>query len=422
MAKIIDKYTIEIEQQDLGKRIDLRELAQTKLETNTVKEIIEKEIESKLSSEKEALEDRIRKQIKAEYNTHLDEAKKVAKLEGEKNANDEIRRLEKLISDAKTNAKLAEEKLSNEKENFDKVLDAKIKEVEAVVKSKMENEIQKAKEEAAKRVAEAAEAKAKLEGEIKVNNERIAALKDRVKIEVREELELQYTGQIKKLEEEKTILANQKRNSNQKQYGNEFEDLVQAELQNAFDRTQVQKIVAGEDGADFIASVNKDGVSIGKILIECKNPQSNKIDKKWFDKLIKDGAKHESKYKLLVTQASENGADDKLPYWRQDEIHNIYVVRLEFVKLFVELLTHLMLKEHAIEGIKDAEEAMTRITKMLNFKDTVLPKLQKTMKERAADIETKCNTIDNATKSIRDEARKMSENDINAIIKGINEI
>lgn len=411
MAKIVNMYTIEIEQDDLGKKIDLRELAKTKLETNTVKEIIEKEIEIKLAQDKIALEDRIRKQEQDRYQEELKLAQKATKSEIEKLMQEEINKAKLETEKEKSQTKSAIEKLEIQEQNFKKLLDAE----KAKEKSEAEKQIQIAVSNVKEQLSVQTNKVIELESQIK-------SQKLEIEIQLREKLEKEYRDEIDKLKAEKAVMANEKRSSNQKQYGNDFEDRVQAELQSAFRRELIKKIPSGEEGADFIATVEKDGRNIGNILLECKNPQSNKIEKKWYDKLIKDGAKHDSRYKILVTQASENAADDILPYWLQDPVNNVYVVRLEFVKLFVELFSHIMSKEHAIEGLKDAEEAMEKYTKLLNFKDAEIRKIQKKMLERAEEIEKKCSTIENAVDSIRSAARLMIEKDIEEIIKGIEKI
>ncbi len=410
MAKIKDDNKFVIVAAYEGEEIDIRDLAALdysgyinyissleKENSEKIKESIRIELEEKYKNEHE----RMGLELKSKYNDEINELN--TKL--------------KIIESARdADVKNAELKIQNENNKKITELESKISNIKEQKKLEIEAKVATAKELAANE-------KRELELVIKdLKNEQQLAEKQREidNGKIREEIRAQFENDIITLKNENDQLKQNKRATTIKEIGNNFESYVHGLILDENDPETVQKIVAGQSGADFIYNVKHNDIIIGNITIECKNPfENSSYDSKWIPKLIKDANKNGSKYKFLVTYASPDKSYDEKHYWIEDRENNVYVIRPDVLPLIINLFKNLIIKENFVQGIADAEELNAKLNKLNTFLNVDLITIREMMTKRKLNIEQKCATIDNATEKIRSEARLLAEKDIKELITKI---
>ncbi|WP_339023118.1 DUF2130 domain-containing protein [Spiroplasma endosymbiont of Crioceris asparagi] len=304
----------------------------------------------KLEKEKSDFERNLQKLKTEEIQDKLE---MISSLKNKINSMEETKKLEIENYKAKLDAertRFQNELISKQqKENQDKLemissLKNKINSMEETKKLEIEN--YKAKLEAEKE---------KFDQQIKI---KLLEMEDKIKSPLLEQIE------ILKLANEKHKIINSKVK------GENFEHEVEAELKKVFGFVdKIEKINdSSQEKADFLQTVIVDKNKIGKIVYEVKNA---KWSDGWVEKLVKDCARKNSKYGILVATSFKEKYGS-IPFIKSTEYDNIWITDDEGFIFVAQILRKLVEVDSKFEkyasnvGDGKNEEQLNELFKIKN--------------------------------------------------------
>ncbi len=296
--------------------------------------------------------------------------------------------------------------------------------------------VMEAQEKMQKRIAELekiiSEQKAELEkGQLEKDNELLVQ---------KDNLEKKHQTEIKALEDQVSSLSMQKISMSVKQIGEDLEAWCNREvttyMQNGLENCVWEKdntVVKYDDEskgtkADYLFSIyassqHRENELLASVCLEMKDesPLSthHHKNKDFYDKLDKDRKKKNCKYAVLVSNLSAESSND-LPIYRVVEYQDMYVVRPQYLMIFLNLLTSLtkrfaeLVTQKEIEKMdfKDRQEILDDFEKI---KETYLDKPLEALSKSLDDISKQAEHIREASLKIDDLVKKITNSYLNSI-------
>lgn len=266
----------------------------------------------------------------------------------------------------------------------------------------------------------------------------INSLKQSNKLEVDNAIlkkESEWKDQINKLEnnmilseqKHKEEIENIKRNRNQniKVLGEELENWIQSEYTNNFgliDDCIFEKTTKNIDGTkpDFLFKViDLDSSILGSVTIEAKtqyiNGGSSKKNSEYYDKLDSDRKKNNSEFSLLISELEPN--DNFLIKKVVDKKYeNMFVVRPSYFITFLSIVRLLFLKRKDIRKIEvDFKTKKEILDEFESMKNEILSNSIKKIDVKVNDILKSADTIKAQATKIEDSAKVVLETHLNTI-------
>lgn len=223
---------------------------------------------------------------------------------------------------------------------------------------KLKHEIEKLKYE---NLNKENELKQKLENEaqhkyqIELQN-KTNSIENRYKIEL-EEKNKEIERQNKKFEE----LSKSQNRTTVELKGESFEDLIKRDITSIFQNDSISDVPKGTKGADLIIDVKQQNISIGKIIVECKNTAN--FNKDYIDKLINDSKIVKADLSLII---SVNLPADKsdIQLYNQD---GVWICRYGYHKEALIVLKDSLLKFNTLTNLnKNTENKSIQLFNYLN--------------------------------------------------------
>lgn len=291
-----------------------------------------------------------------------------------------------------------------------------------------------AQEKMLKRIAELE----KIIAEQKAALEKSQLEKDNELLVQKDNLEKKHQVAIKALEDQVSSLSMQKISMSVKQIGEDLEAWCNREvttyMQNGLENCVWEKdntVVKNDDEskgtkADYIFSIYSSAQHtelLASVCLEMKDesPLSthHHKNKDFYEKLDKDRKKKNCKYAVLVSNLSAESSND-LPIYRVVEYQDMYVVRPQYLMIFLNLLTSLTKrfaelvtqKESEKLDFKDRQEVLDDFEKI---KETYLDKPLESMSNNLEVIRKQAEHIRDASIKIDDAVSKIINSYLNVI-------
>ena len=329
-----------------------------------IDEIFYHQIEEKFKQEHLAKEKQLREEIEAkrkEYKDHLDELKR-----REEEFKSEQERFEDKLKDA------TQKQLRLEKEKLREALKAEAvaeqgavietlkKEIEAKSKEVIELNNAKAEIERLKRANDEAVSKAKVEAEIELSKQ-LQAEKEKIQKEALLANELKLKEKDKQLEDQKRLIEEMKRKSEQgsMQLQGEVQELVIEEWLSAqFPFDSISEVKKGAFGADCVQVVNtRELHNCGVICYESKNAKA--WSDGWIAKFKQDMLKANADIGVFVTSVYPNGME------RMGFVEGVWVCSLEEFKGSAALLRESLITTH--KAVQKDENRGDKMSLLYNY-------------------------------------------------------
>lgn len=329
-----------------------------------IDEIFYHQIEEKFKQEHLAKEKQLREEIEAkrkEYKDHLDELKR-----REEEFKSEQERFEDKLKDA------TQKQLRLEKEKLREALKAEAvaeqgavietlkKEIEAKSKEVIELNNAKAEIERLKRANDEAVSKAKVEAEIELSKQ-LQAEKEKIQKEALLSNELKLKEKDKQLEDQKRLIEEMKRKSEQgsMQLQGEVQELVIEEWLSAqFPFDSISEVKKGAFGADCVQVVNtRELHNCGVICYESKNAKA--WSDGWIAKFKQDMLKANADIGVFVTSVYPNGME------RMGFVEGVWVCSLEEFKGSAALLRESLITTH--KAVQKDENRGDKMSLLYNY-------------------------------------------------------
>lgn len=329
-----------------------------------IDEIFYHQIEEKFKQEHLAKEKQLREEIEAkrkEYKDHLDELKR-----REEEFKSEQERFEDKLKDA------TQKQLRLEKEKLREALKAEVaaeqgaviemlkKEIEAKSKEVVELNNAKAEIERLKRANDEAVSKAKVEAEIELSRQ-LQAEKEKIQKEALLVNELKLKEKDKQLEDQKRLIEEMKRKSEQgsMQLQGEVQELVIEEWLSAqFPFDSISEVKKGAFGADCVQVVNtRELHNCGIICYESKNAKA--WSDGWIAKFKQDMLKANADIGVFVTSVYPNSME------RMGFVEGVWVCSLEEFKGSVSLLRQSLINTH--KAVQKDENKGDKMSLLYNY-------------------------------------------------------
>jgi hypothetical protein len=329
-----------------------------------IDEIFYHQIEEKFKQEHLAKEKQLREEIEAkrkEYKDHLDELKR-----REEEFRSEQERFEDKLKDA------TQKQLRLEKEKLREALKAEAaaeqgavietlkKEIEAKSKEVVELNNAKAEIERLKRANDEAVSKAKVEAEIELSKQ-LQAEKEKIQKEALLSNELKLKEKDKQLEDQKRLIEEMKRKSEQgsMQLQGEVQELVIEEWLSAqFPFDSISEVKKGAFGADCVQVVNtRELHNCGVICYESKNAKA--WSDGWIAKFKQDMLKANADIGVFVTSVYPNGME------RMGFVEGVWVCSLEEFKGSAALLRESLITTH--KAVQKDENRGDKMSLLYNY-------------------------------------------------------
>ncbi len=329
-----------------------------------IDEIFYHQIEEKFKQEHLAKEKQLREEIEAkrkEYKDHLDELKR-----REEEFKSEQERFEDKLKDA------TQKQLRLEKEKLREALKAEAvaeqgavietlkKEIEAKSKEVVELNNAKAEIERLKRANDEAVSKAKVEAEIELSKQ-LQAEKEKIQKEALLSNELKLKEKDKQLEDQKRLIEEMKRKSEQgsMQLQGEVQELVIEEWLSAqFPFDSISEVKKGAFGADCVQVVNtRELHNCGVICYESKNAKA--WSDGWIAKFKQDMLKANADIGVFVTSVYPNGME------RMGFVEGVWVCSLEEFKGSAALLRESLITTH--KAVQKDENRGDKMSLLYNY-------------------------------------------------------
>ncbi len=329
-----------------------------------IDEIFYHQIEEKFKQEHLAKEKQLREEIEAkrkEYKDHLDELKR-----REEEFKSEQEHFEDKLKDA------TQKQLRLEKEKLREVLKAEAvaeqgavietlkKEIEAKSKEVVELNNAKAEIERLKRANGEAVSKAKVEAEIELSKQ-LQAEKEKIQKEALLSNELKLKEKDKQLEDQKRLIEEMKRKSEQgsMQLQGEVQELVIEEWLSAqFPFDSISEVKKGAFGADCVQVVNtRELHNCGVICYESKNAKA--WSDGWIAKFKQDMLKANADIGVFVTSVYPNGME------RMGFVEGVWVCSLEEFKGSAALLRESLITTH--KAVQKDENRGDKMSLLYNY-------------------------------------------------------
>lgn len=254
----------------------------------------------------------------------------------------------------------------------------------------------------------------------------------------KDNLEKKHQVAIKALEDQVSSLSMQKISMSVKQIGEDLEAWCNREvttyMQNGLENCVWEKdntVVKNDDEskgtkADYIFSIYSSAQHtelLASVCLEMKDesPLSthHHKNKDFYEKLDKDRKKKNCKYAVLVSNLSAESSND-LPIYRVVEYQDMYVVRPQYLMIFLNLLTSLTKrfaelvtqKESEKLDFKDRQEVLDDFEKI---KETYLDKPLESMSNNLEVIRKQAEHIRDASIKIDDAVSKIINSYLNVI-------
>ncbi len=329
-----------------------------------IDEIFYHQIEEKFKQEHLAKEKQLREEIEAkrkEYKDHLDELKR-----REEEFKSEQERFEDKLKDA------TQKQLRLEKEKLREALKAEAvaeqgavietlkKEIEAKSKEVVELNNAKAEIERLKRANDEAVSKAKVEAEIELSKQ-LQAEKEKIQKEAALSNELKLKEKDKQLEDQKRLIEEMKRKSEQgsMQLQGEVQELVIEEWLSAqFPFDSISEVKKGAFGADCVQVVNtRELHNCGVICYESKNAKA--WSDGWIAKFKQDMLKANADIGVFVTSVYPGGME------RMGFVEGVWVCSLEEFKGSAALLRESLITTH--KAVQKDENRGDKMSLLYNY-------------------------------------------------------
>ena len=329
-----------------------------------IDEIFYHQIEEKFKQEHLAKEKQLREEIEAkrkEYKDHLDELKR-----REEEFKSEQERFEDKLKDA------TQKQLRLEKEKLREALKAEAvaeqgavietlkKEIEAKSKEVVELNNAKAEIERLKRANDEAVSKAKVEAEIELSKQ-LQAEKEKIQKEALLANELKLKEKDKQLEDQKRLIEEMKRKSEQgsMQLQGEVQELVIEEWLSAqFPFDSISEVKKGAFGADCVQVVNtRELHNCGIICYESKNAKA--WSDGWIAKFKQDMLKANADIGVFVTSVYPSGME------RMGFVEGVWVCTLEEFKGSAALLRESLITTH--KAVQKDENRGDKMSLLYNY-------------------------------------------------------
>ncbi len=329
-----------------------------------IDEIFYHQIEEKFKQEHLAKEKQLREEIEAkrkEYKDHLDELKR-----REEEFKSEQERFEDKLKDA------TQKQLRLEKEKLREALKAEAvaeqgavietlkKEIEAKSKEVVELNNAKAEIERLKRANDEAVSKAKVEAEIELSKQ-LQAEKEKIQKEALLSNELKLKEKDKQLEDQKRLIEEMKRKSEQgsMQLQGEVQELVIEDWLSAqFPFDSISEVKKGAFGADCVQVVNtRELHNCGVICYESKNAKA--WSDGWIAKFKQDMLKANADIGVFVTSVYPNGME------RMGFVEGVWVCTLEEFKGSAALLRESLITTH--KAVQKDENRGDKMSLLYNY-------------------------------------------------------
>ncbi|MEJ2437421.1 MAG: DUF2130 domain-containing protein [Sulfurovaceae bacterium] len=329
-----------------------------------IDEIFYHQIEEKFKQEHLAKEKQLREEIEAkrkEYKDHLDELKR-----REEEFKSEQERFEDKLKDA------TQKQLRLEKEKLREALKAEAvaeqgavietlkKEIEAKSKEVVELNNAKAEIERLKRANDEAVSKAKVEAEIELSKQ-LQAEKEKIQKEALLSNELKLKEKDKQLEDQKRLIEEMKRKSEQgsMQLQGEVQELVIEDWLSAqFPFDSISEVKKGAFGADCVQVVNtRELHNCGVICYESKNAKA--WSDGWIAKFKQDMLKANADIGVFVTSVYPNGME------RMGFVEGVWVCSLEEFKGSAALLRESLITTH--KAVQKDENRGDKMSLLYNY-------------------------------------------------------
>jgi hypothetical protein len=329
-----------------------------------IDEIFYHQIEEKFKQEHLAKEKQLREEIEAkrkEYKDHLDELKR-----REEEFKSEQERFEDKLKDA------TQKQLRLEKEKLREALKAEAaaeqgavietlkKEIEAKSKEVVELNNAKAEIERLKRANDEAVSKAKVEAEIELSKQ-LQAEKEKIQKEALLSNELKLKEKDKQLEDQKRLIEEMKRKSEQgsMQLQGEVQELVIEDwLSVQFPFDSISEVKKGAFGADCVQVVNtRELHNCGVICYESKNAKA--WSDGWIAKFKQDMLKANADIGVFVTSVYPNGME------RMGFVEGVWVCSLEEFKGSAALLRESLITTH--KAVQKDENRGDKMSLLYNY-------------------------------------------------------
>lgn len=329
-----------------------------------IDEIFYHQIEEKFKQEHLAKEKQLREEIEAkrkEYKDHLDELKR-----REEEFKSEQERFEDKLKDA------TQKQLRLEKEKLREALKAEAvaeqgavietlkKEIEAKSKEVVELNNAKAEIERLKRANDEAVSRAKVEAEIELSKQ-LQAEKEKIQKEALLSNELKLKEKDKQLEDQKRLIEEMKRKSEQgsMQLQGEVQELVIEEwLSGQFPFDSISEVKKGAFGADCVQVVNtRELHNCGVICYESKNAKA--WSDGWIAKFKQDMLKANADIGVFVTSVYPSGME------RMGFVEGVWVCSLEEFKGSAALLRESLITTH--KAVQKDENKGDKMSLLYNY-------------------------------------------------------
>lgn len=329
-----------------------------------IDEIFYHQIEEKYKQEHLAKEKQLHDEIEAkrkEYKDHLDELHR-----REEAFKSEQERFEDKLKDAtQKQLRLEREKLREELKaeataEQGAVIDMLKKEIEAKSKEVVELNNAKAEIERLKRANDEAVSKAKVEAEIELSRQ-LQAEKEKIQKEVASANELKLKEKDKQLEDQKRLIEEMKRKSEQgsMQLQGEVQELVIEEWLSAqFPFDSISEVKKGAFGADCVQVVNtRELHNCGVICYESKNAKA--WSDGWIAKFKQDMLKANADIGVFVTSVYPSGME------RMGFVEGVWVCSLEEFKGSAALLRESLITTH--KAVQKDENRGDKMSLLYNY-------------------------------------------------------
>lgn len=291
-----------------------------------------------------------------------------------------------------------------------------------------------AQEKMLKRIAELekiiAEQKAALEkGQLEKDNELLVQ---------KDNLEKKHQAEIKTLEDQVSSLSMQKISMSVKQIGEDLETWcnreVTAYMQNGLENCVWEKdntVVKYDDEskgtkADYLFSIyssTQHNELLASVCLEMKDESPisthHHKNKDFYEKLDKDRKKKNCKYAVLVSNLSAESSND-LPIYRVVEYPDMYVVRPQYLMIFLNLLTSLTKRFAELVTQKESEKMDFRgrqeiLDEFEKIKETYLDKPLESLCKSLEEIRKQADHIREASIKIDETVNKITNSYLNVI-------
>ncbi len=214
------------------------------------------------------------------------------------------------------------------------------------------------------------------------------------------ELETKYNEIIKEKDEEFNKLEMRRNLLNIKEIGEDLERWMTSEASNylSYPNTSHKKANQTIDNTkpDFIFEIfNDDGSILSSVTIEAKsetlNAKTKKHNNEHIEKLDSDRRKNNTEYALLVTELEK---EDDFIFKRVGEYKDMYMVRPKYYVPFLQLIYNLTLKRKEIDEIQiDFKEKQDILREFEEFKNDILEVTMSKINSNFEDIQKEANKV-----------------------------